>query len=69
MAKKYSVGDLVIFRQDLYPDEEGAIYKIIEINDDRCIIVLTNTNMRFPPQSVAILKELVVVAKGIKIRK
>jgi len=51
-------GDLVAFKKGLYVDEEGAIYKVLEINGDRCILEMTNTNMTIRPQSVAILSEL-----------
>ena len=52
------IGDLVTFKKGLYPDEEGAVYRILEINGDRSILELANTNMIIRPQSVAILSEL-----------
>ena len=52
------IGDLVTFKKGLYADEEGAIYRVLEINDDRCFLVFVNTDIPIPPQSVAILSEL-----------
>ena len=52
------VGDLVKFKQGLYADEEGAIYRILELNGDRAIIEFVNTSMKIRPQSVARLAEL-----------
>jgi hypothetical protein len=51
-------GDLVVFKKGLYDDEEGAVYRIIEINGDRCILEFENTNMVIRPQSVAAISEL-----------
>lgn len=51
-------GDLVIFRKGLYADEEGAIYRVLEINGDRGILELINTKMILHPQTVAVLSEL-----------
>ena len=50
--------DLVVFKRGLYDDEEGAVYKVVEINGDRCFLELVNTNMTIRPQSVATLSEL-----------
>ena len=52
------IGDLVVFKKGLYADEESAIYRVLEINGDRCVLVLANTDLPIPPQSVAILAEL-----------
>jgi len=52
------IGDLVIFKRGLYADEKGAVYRVLEINGDRCMLELANTNMIIRPQSVAILAEL-----------
>ena len=52
------IGDYVIFKKGLYKDEEGAIYCVLEINGDRTLIELANTNMVIRPQSVAVLSEL-----------
>lgn len=63
---KYSVGDLVKFKEGLYADEAGAVYRVLEINKDRCFIELVNTGLTFPPQSVAILSELKILVKKQK---
>jgi hypothetical protein len=55
---KIETGDLVEFKKGLYEDEKGAIYRVLEINGDRTIIELANTNMVIRPQSVAKLSEL-----------
>ena len=52
------VNDLVKFIEGLYPDETGAQYRVLEINGDRAIIQLENTDMSIKPQSLAILAEL-----------
>jgi hypothetical protein len=52
------VGDLVAFKKDLYTDEENTVYIVLEINGDRSVLELINTNMIIRPQSVAILSEL-----------
>lgn len=52
------IGDLVIFKKGLYADEEGAVYRVLEINGDRSILEVANTNMIIRPQSVALLAEL-----------
>lgn len=57
------MGDLVVFKKGLYDDEDGAIYRVLEINGDRCILELENTNMIIRPQSVAILSELELPTK------
>jgi len=55
------INDLVEFKKNLYKDEVGAIYRVLEINGDRCVIELFNTNMLIRPQSVAMLDELELV--------
>lgn len=52
------MGDLVTFKKNLYADEDGAIYRILEINGDRVVIELENTNMVIRPQSIAKLLDL-----------
>lgn len=52
------IGDLVTFKKDLYADEEGAVYRVLEINGDRTMLELENTNMIIRPQSIAMLAEL-----------
>lgn len=56
-------GDLVSFKNGLYPDENGAIYMVIEVNGDRVVIELVNTTMLLRPQSVAKTMDLVKVEK------
>ena len=53
-------GDIVKFRDGLYEDEKGAMYKVIEINDDRAFIEFV-CNLPIPPQSIAKTCELVVI--------
>lgn len=55
---KIKPGDLVVFRKGLYADEEGAVYRVLEINGDRVILEFANTNMTIRPQSVAMLSDL-----------
>lgn len=50
--------DLVTFQKGLYKDEEGAIYRVVEVNGDRCLLELINTSMVIRPQSVAKLSDL-----------
>lgn len=51
-------GDMVIFKKGLYDDEIGAIYRVIQVNGDRCFLELVNTSMPIHPQSVAQLTDL-----------
>jgi hypothetical protein len=53
-------GDIVQFKDRLYDDERGALYKIIEINGDRAIIEFM-CDLPIPPHSVAMVSELEVV--------
>ena len=53
-------GDIVKFKTGLYPDEEGARYKIVELNGDRAVIEFI-CDLPIPPQSVAKTIELVVI--------
>lgn len=57
-------GDLVTFKKGLYADEDGAIYRVLEINGDRVVIQLENTNMVIRPQSIANLLELDKLTKS-----
>ena len=59
------VGDLVIFKQGLYPGEEGAVYELAEINGDRCFIDLVNTKMKIRPQTLAMVADLVLFTGDI----
>lgn len=52
------IGDLVTFKAGLYADEAGAVYRVLEVNGDRVILVHANTKLPIPPQSVAMLAEL-----------
>jgi hypothetical protein len=54
-------GNLVVFKKGLYDDEDGAIYRVLEINGDRCFLELENTNMIIRPQSVAMLSDLMLL--------
>lgn len=58
--------DLVTFKKSLYEDETGAVYRVLEINGDRCFVELVNTNMVIRPQSVAIVADLELVSTGQK---
>jgi hypothetical protein len=51
-------GDLVIFKKGLYQDEEGMVYRVLEVNGDRTILELVSTKMAIRPQSVAMLSDL-----------
>jgi translation initiation factor IF-1 len=55
-------GDIVQFKPGLYTDEEGAVYRVLEVNGDRVIIELANTSMAIRPQSVAMISELIQVS-------
>ena len=52
------VGELVTFKKGLYTDEDGAIYRVLEMNGDRVVIELENTGMVIRPQSIAKLLDL-----------
>ncbi len=54
------VGDVVKFVEGLYPDEEGARYRVLEVNGDRGFIEFIG-DLPIPPQSVARIKELEVI--------
>jgi len=54
------IGDIVKFVDGLYPDEKGAVYKVLEINGDRAVIEFI-CDLPIPPQSVAKIAELEVV--------
>lgn len=57
------VGDIVKFKDGLYSDEEGARYKVMEINGDRAIIEFI-CQLPIPPQSIANMDELELVDRG-----
>ena len=54
------IGDTVKFVDGLYKDEEGARYKVLEVNGDRAIIEFI-CNLPIPPQSTAMVEELEIV--------
>lgn len=58
MSAAIHKGDLVMFRKGIYPDETGAVYRVLELNGNRCFIDLANTNMVIRPKSVASLSDL-----------
>lgn len=58
-------GDTVRFKYGLYPDEEGARYKVIEVNGDRAMIAFV-CSLPIPPQSVARTDELEVVLQAMQ---
>jgi hypothetical protein len=53
-------GDIVKFKAGLYPDEEGAKYRVVEINGDRVVIEFI-CDLPIPPQSIAKTSELEIV--------
>lgn len=56
-----NVGDIVKFKEGLYPDEKDAFYKVLEVNDDRALIMFI-CDLPIPPQSVAKLVDLQIVS-------
>ena len=54
------VGTIVKFKDGLYADEEGAIYKVIEDNGDRVFLEFI-CDLRFPPQSHLKKQKTVVI--------
>ena len=54
------IGSIVKFKDELYPDEEGAIYRVIEDNGDRVFLEFI-CDLTFPPQSVARVKDLEIL--------
>lgn len=54
------IGDTVKFFDGLYDDENGAVYKVIEINGDRALIEFI-CDLPIPPRSIAKTKELEVI--------
>lgn len=54
------IGDFVEFKKDMYADEKDTIYFVLEINGDRVILELANTDMAIRPQSIAMLSDLVL---------
>ena len=58
------IGDTVKFIDGLYDDENGATYKVVEINGDRAIIEYI-CDLPIPSQSIANTKELEVIQHEI----
>lgn len=58
------IGDTVKFIDGLYDDENGATYKVVEINGDRAIIEYI-CDLPIPSQSIAKTKELEVIQHEI----
>ncbi|MGB4594458.1 MAG: hypothetical protein WBI14_00945 [Anaerolineaceae bacterium] len=54
------IGSIVRFKEGLYADEEGALYRVIEDNGDRVFIKFI-CDLNFPPVSVARTTDLEVV--------
>ena len=54
------IGDTVKFLDALYSDENGARYKVVEINGDRAVIEFI-CDLPIPPQSTAKVNELKIV--------
>lgn len=54
------IGSIVSFKDGLYRDEDGALYRVIEVNGDRVMLEFI-CDLLLPPQSVALAKDLEVV--------
>jgi hypothetical protein len=54
-------GDIVKFKSGLYPDEERAKYRVVEMNGDRAVIEFI-CDLSIPPQSIAKTIDLEVVS-------
>ena len=54
------IGSIVKFKDGIYPDEVGAIYRVIEDNGDRVFLEFI-CDLTFPPQSVARVKDLEIL--------
>lgn len=52
------IGSYVTYKKGLYADEDGAIYKVLEVNGDRALLEYVSTTLAIPPQSVGLLDEL-----------
>ena len=57
------VGNTVKFKDGLYTDEEGARYRVMEINGNRAVIEFL-CQLPIPPQSVAKIDELELADEG-----
>ena len=54
-----NVGDVVEFRTNRYADEDGAYYRVKEVNGDRCLIEFIS-NLAIPSTSIARVRDLIV---------
>lgn len=54
------IGAIVKFKDGLYADEVDTTYRVIEDNGDRVFLEFI-CDLRFPPQSVAFVKDLEVM--------
>ncbi len=55
-----NIGDIVKFKDGLYTDEEGVMYRVVELNGDRAVIEFI-CDLPIPLQSAAMIDELQVV--------
>ena len=53
--------DTVKFDERQYPDETGQLYKVIELNGDRCILEDILSHYAIHPTSIAKVSELILV--------
>lgn len=53
-----TVNTLVVFKDGLYDDEKETVYRVLEVNGDRVVLELENSNMSIRPQSIALLSDL-----------
>lgn len=51
------IGTKVKFKDGLYPDEEGAYYRVVEDNGSRVILEFI-CDLPLPPQSIALVEQL-----------
>ena len=58
------IGELETIKKGLYEDEEGAVYQVLEVNQDRAVLEFVTTNLTIRPQSIANIAELEVVTKS-----
>jgi hypothetical protein len=49
-------GESLMFRNGLY--EDGSVYRVLEINGERCFLAFVSTNMKIHHRSVAPLSDL-----------
>lgn len=61
-ATELKVGDAVKWAKPLNADEAKEVFKITELNGDRCFIEAQNTGMTIAPVQLARVAELVKVS-------